>query len=122
MLNPSSFIRLWFERVRRRFGHSIKHAVFQEFGTHPELGNEPRLHFHGVLWDVSYSYNAFIIIFDHTWAVVNHLFDSVRCGFRQYLVSHFCRVVYVHGVVWGNLVGYLYRYDLVDEGLMEYGQ
>ena len=58
LLNPSSFIRLWFERIRRRLGHSIKHAVFQEFGTHPEQGNEPRLHFHGVLWDVSYSYNA----------------------------------------------------------------
>ena len=50
--NPSSFIRLWFERIRRRFGRSIKHAVF------PEQGSEPRLHFHGVLWDVSYSYNA----------------------------------------------------------------
>ena len=45
LLNPSSFIRLWFERIRRRFGHSIKHAVFQEFGIHPEQGNEPRLHF-----------------------------------------------------------------------------
>lgn len=56
--NPSSFIRLWFERIRRRFGRSIKHAVFQEFGVHPEQGSEPRLHFHGVLWDVSYSYNA----------------------------------------------------------------
>ena len=56
--DPSSFIRMWFERVRRYFGHSIKHAVFQEFGTHPEQGNEPRLHFHGVLWDVTYSYNA----------------------------------------------------------------
>lgn len=58
LLNPSSFIRLWFERIRRRFGRSIKHAVFQEFGIHPEQGGEPRLHFHGVLWDVSYSYNA----------------------------------------------------------------
>lgn len=58
LLNPSSFIRLWFERIRRRFGSSIKHAVFQEFGMHPEQGREPRLHFHGVLWDVSYSYNA----------------------------------------------------------------
>ena len=58
LLNPSSFIRLWFERIRRRLGRSIKHAVFQEFGMHPEQGGEPRLHFHGVLWDVSYSYNA----------------------------------------------------------------
>ena len=56
--NPSSFIRMWFERVRHRLGHSIKHAVFQEFGVHPELGNEPRLHFHGVLCDVPYAYNA----------------------------------------------------------------
>ena len=56
--DPSSFIRMWFERIRRRFGHSIKHAVFQEFGTHPEQGRDPRLHFHGILWDVSYSYNA----------------------------------------------------------------
>ena len=56
--DPSSFIRMWFERIRRRFGHSIKHAVFQEFGMHPEQGRDPRLHFHGVLWDVSYSYNA----------------------------------------------------------------
>ena len=56
--DPSSFIRMWFERVRRRLGHSIKHAVFQEFGTHPEQGRDPRLHFHGVLWDVTYSYNA----------------------------------------------------------------
>ena len=56
LLNPSAFIRMWFERVRRRFGHSIKHAVFQEFGMHPDQGNEPRLHFHGVLWDVSCSY------------------------------------------------------------------
>lgn len=56
--DPSSFIRLWFERIRRRFGHSIKHAVFQEFGMHPELGSQPRLHFHGVLWDVQHSYNA----------------------------------------------------------------
>ena len=58
LMDPSSFIRLWFERIRRRFGSSIKHAVFQEFGIHPEQGNAPRLHFHGVLWDVSYSYNA----------------------------------------------------------------
>ena len=53
--NPSAFIRMWFERIRRCFGRSIKHAVFQEFGMHPEQGGEPRLHFHGVLWDVSYS-------------------------------------------------------------------
>ena len=58
LLNPSSFIRLWFERIRRRFGRSIKHAVFQEFGMHPDQGGEPRLHFHGVLWDVTCSYNA----------------------------------------------------------------
>ena len=58
LMNPSSFIRMWFERIRRRFGRSIKHAFFQEFGTHPEQGSEPRLHFHGVLWDVTYSYNA----------------------------------------------------------------
>lgn len=56
--SPSSFIRMWFERIRRSLGRSIKHAVFQEFGTHPEQGGEPRLHFHGVLWDVPYSYNA----------------------------------------------------------------
>lgn len=56
--NPSAFIRMWFERIRRRLGRSIKHAVFQEFGMHPEQGGDPRLHFHGVLWDVSYSYNA----------------------------------------------------------------
>ena len=29
------------KRESRRFGHSIKHAVFQEFGMHPEQGNEP---------------------------------------------------------------------------------
>lgn len=25
---------------------------------HPEQGTEPRLHFHGILWDVPYSYNS----------------------------------------------------------------
>ena len=47
LLDPSGFIRRWNERVRHRIGHSFKHAFFQEFGTHPETGSEPRLHFHG---------------------------------------------------------------------------
>lgn len=57
LASPSDFIRIWFERLRHRLGHSIKHAIFQEFGMHPETGGEPRLHFHGVLWDVTDSYS-----------------------------------------------------------------
>lgn len=55
--DPSWFIRKWLERVRHKIGHSYKHAFFQEFGSHPETGFEPRLHFHGFLFglDVLYS-------------------------------------------------------------------
>lgn len=55
--DPSWFIRKWLERVRHKIGHSYKHAFFQEFGSHPETGSEPRLHFHGFLFglDVLYS-------------------------------------------------------------------
>lgn len=53
---PSAFIRAWNERVRRAFGKSIKHAFFQEFGSHPLTGNVPRLHFHGFLFDLPCSY------------------------------------------------------------------
>lgn len=55
--DPSWFIRKWLERVRHKIGHSYKHAFFQEFGSHPETGLEPRLHFHGFLFglDVLYS-------------------------------------------------------------------
>lgn len=56
--NPSAFIRAWFERVRHICGRTIKHALFQEFGEHPEMGGEPRLHFHGFLFDFPYSYNT----------------------------------------------------------------
>lgn len=55
--DPSWFVRKWLERVRHKIGHSYKHAFFQEFGSHPETGLEPRLHFHGFLFglDVLYS-------------------------------------------------------------------
>jgi len=55
--DPARFIRRWNERVRHKIGHSFKHAFFQEFGTHPEIGLEPRLHFHGFLFGVDALYN-----------------------------------------------------------------
>jgi len=57
LLDPSKFIRRWNERVRHKIGHSFKHAFFQEFGTHPKIGSEPRLHFHGFLFGVNCLYN-----------------------------------------------------------------
>lgn len=56
--DPSWFIRKWNERVRHRIGHSFKHCFFQEFGTHPESGVEPRLHFHGFLFGTNVLYNT----------------------------------------------------------------
>ena len=56
--NPSWFIRKFNERIRHKFGSSIKHFYLQEFGTHPETGNEPRLHFHGFLFGLEHSYNS----------------------------------------------------------------
>lgn len=55
--NPASFIRLFNERIRHKFGSSVKHAFFQEFGTHPEAGADPRLHFHGFLFNCTLRYN-----------------------------------------------------------------
>ncbi|UPW41237.1 replication initiator protein [Sigmofec virus UA08Rod_4820] len=57
LLDPSWFIRKWLERVRHCVGHSYKHIFFQEFGSHPEMGNEPRLHFHGFLFGLDIMYN-----------------------------------------------------------------
>lgn len=57
LLDPARFIRRWNERVRHNLGHSFKHAFFQEFGTHPEIGSEPRLHFHGFLFGTNVLYN-----------------------------------------------------------------
>lgn len=57
LLDPSWFIRKWNERVRHKIGHSFKHCLFQEFGTHPETGSEPRLHFHGFLFGTNVLYN-----------------------------------------------------------------
>jgi uncharacterized protein (DUF2164 family) len=54
--DPAWFIRKWLERVRHKIGHSYKHAFFQEFGTHPETGSEPRLHFHGFLFGLDVLY------------------------------------------------------------------
>lgn len=58
LLDPSWFIRKFNERLRHKLGHSFKHAFFQEFGTHPETGNEPRLHFHGFLFGTNVLYNT----------------------------------------------------------------
>lgn len=58
LLNPSRFIRRFNERLRHRLGYSFKHVFFQEFGTHPEMGNEPRLHFHGFLFATNTLYNT----------------------------------------------------------------
>lgn len=55
--DPARFIRRWNERVRHKIGHSFKHAFFQEFGTHPETGQHPRLHFHGFLFGTNVLYN-----------------------------------------------------------------
>lgn len=55
--DPSRFIRRWNERVRHKIGHSFKHAFFQEFGTHPQIGSSPRLHFHGFLFGTNVLYN-----------------------------------------------------------------
>lgn len=57
LVDPSSFIRKWNERIRHRIGHSFKHCFFQEFGTHPGVGSEPRLHFHGFLFGTNVLYN-----------------------------------------------------------------
>ncbi|UPW41499.1 replication initiator protein [Dipodfec virus UA23Rod_963] len=56
--DPAWFIRKWNERVRHKIGHSFKHCFFQEFGTHPETGSEPRLHFHGFLFGTDVLYNT----------------------------------------------------------------
>lgn len=56
--NPSWFIRKFNERIRHKFGTSIKHFFLQEFGTHPQTGDEPRLHFHGFLFGLEVSYNS----------------------------------------------------------------
>lgn len=58
LLDPSRFIRRFNERLRHKLGHSFKHAFFQEFGTHPQMGNEPRLHFHGFLFGTNVLYNT----------------------------------------------------------------
>lgn len=58
LLDPTRFIRRWNERIRHRIGHSFKHAFFQEFGTHPETGSDPRLHFHGFLFGTDVLYNV----------------------------------------------------------------
>lgn len=58
LVDPSWFIRKFNERIRHRLGHSFKHAYFQEFGTHPETGSEPRLHFHGFLFGTDVLYNV----------------------------------------------------------------
>lgn len=58
LLDPSWFIRKFNERIRHKLGHSFKHAFFQEFGTHPEVGNQPRLHFHGFLFQTDALYNT----------------------------------------------------------------
>jgi len=58
LLDPSRFIRRFNERLRHKLGHSFKHAFFQEFGTHPETGSEPRLHFHGFLFGTNVFYNT----------------------------------------------------------------
>lgn len=57
LLDPAGFIRKWNERIRHRIGHSFKHCFFQEFGTHPEAGSEPRLHFHGFLFGTNILYS-----------------------------------------------------------------
>lgn len=57
LLDPSSFIRKFNERIRHKIGHSFKHAFFQEFGTHPQTGSHPRLHFHGFLFGTNVLYN-----------------------------------------------------------------
>lgn len=57
--DPTWFIRKWLERFRHVTGRSIKHAFFQEFGTHSQTGSEPRLHFHGFLFDPRMRYNDF---------------------------------------------------------------
>lgn len=57
--DPTAFMRKWFERVRHVIGRSIKHVFFQEFGTNPITGTEPRLHFHGFLFDPRMTYADF---------------------------------------------------------------
>lgn len=57
LIDPARFIRRWNERVRHKIGQSFKHAFFQEFGTHPETGQHPRLHFHGFLFGADVMYN-----------------------------------------------------------------
>ena len=57
LLDPTKFIRRFNERIRHKIGHSFKHAFFQEFGTHPETGTEPRLHFHGFLFGTNVLYS-----------------------------------------------------------------
>lgn len=57
LVDPSSFIRKWNERIRHKIGHSFKHAFFQEFGTHSDQGSEARLHFHGFLFGADVLYN-----------------------------------------------------------------
>lgn len=90
--DPSSFIRMWFERVRRRLGHSIKHALFQEFGMHPEQGGEPRLHFHGILWDVPYSYNSIRrAVSDLGFIWISHVTDKRL----RYVVKYVGKSIYM---------------------------
>ena len=48
-IDPSTYIRRFFDRLRKTYGRSVKHWFIHEYGT-SETGTH-RLHFHGILWD-----------------------------------------------------------------------
>lgn len=47
--DPALYIRRFLDRLRKEFGHSLKHWFTHEYGT--DRNGTHRLHFHGILWD-----------------------------------------------------------------------
>lgn len=104
IIDPSSFIRKWFERIRHVLGYSFKHVLFQEFGTHGK--GEPRLHFHGFLFDFDILYEELRNIvsdFGFIWisqATHKRARYAVKYVVKQIAVpdSHYDRKITVDGI------------------------
>lgn len=91
-IHPRKYIRLFLDRVRKYYGHSVKHWITFEYGSNPYCTH--RLHFHGILFNTKMTTRTLRRLW-HYGRV--HVGDYCNLRTTSYITKYIMKSATLHG-------------------------
>lgn len=90
-VEPGVYLRLFFDRIRKYCGHSIKHFFVHEYGE--KKYSTHRLHFHGILFGCNLSASELLKLWHYG---IIHVGDRCDASSASYIVKYISKGYTMH--------------------------